>query len=91
MDHQEGMSSTIAPLFKGNDYALWSVRIKGCIMSLCCDIWQFVVDGYTAPATPPIETTGNNLCNENAKATNAILGGLDNPIFVKVIHCKSTK
>jgi hypothetical protein len=56
MDQQEGMSSTRAPLFKGNDYALWSVRMKGYIMSLGCDIWKSVEDGYTAPATPPTDT-----------------------------------
>jgi hypothetical protein len=91
MDQQEGMSSTRAPLFKGNDYALWSVRMKGYIMSLGCDIWKSVEDGYTAPATTPTDTTRKKLCNDNARETNAILGGLANPIFVKVMHCKSKK
>jgi hypothetical protein len=57
------MSSTIAPLFKGNDYALWSVRIKSYIMSLGCDIWKFVEDGYIAPGTTPTDTSEKKLCN----------------------------
>jgi hypothetical protein len=91
MDQQEYFFFTRAPLFKGNYYALWSVRIKGYTMSLGCDIWKYVEDGYTASTTSPIDTTGNKLCNANARATNAILGGLSNPIFVKVMHCKSAK
>jgi hypothetical protein len=67
MDRQEGMSSTIAPLFKWNDYALWSVMMKGYIISLGCDIWQSVEDGYTAPATTPIDTTRNNICKGQTK------------------------
>jgi hypothetical protein len=89
MDQQEGMSSNRAPLFKGDDYAFWSVRMKSYLMSLGCDIWKSVEDGYTAPATTPTDTTGKKLCNDNARASNAILGGLSNPIFVKVMHCKS--
>ena len=89
MDQQEGMSSTRAPLFKGNDYALWSVRMKGYIMSLGCDIWQSVEYEYTTPVTPTTNTTRKNICNDYVRESNAILGGLSNPIFVKVIHCKS--
>ena len=91
MDRQEGMSSTIAPLFKWNDYALWSVMMKGYIISLGCDIWQSVEDGYTAPATTPTDTIGKKRCNDNARAFNVILGGLANIIFLKVMHCKSAK
>jgi hypothetical protein len=91
MDQQEGMSSMRARLLNENDYALWSVRMKGYIMSMGCDIWKYVEDGYIAPATTPTDTTGNKLCNDNARASNAILGGLPNPIFVKLMHCNSTK
>jgi hypothetical protein len=34
---------------------------------------------------------GKKLCNDNARAANVILGGLANPIFVKLMHCKSSK
>jgi hypothetical protein len=38
--------------------------------------------------TPPTDTTAKKLCNENSRVVNDILGGLENPIFVKVLHCK---
>ena len=60
-------------------------------MDLGFDVWKYVENCYPAPATPPTDTIGKNICNDNSRAVNAILGGLKNPIFVKVIHCKSFK
>ena len=91
MDQQEGMSSNKEPLFKGNDYAFWSIRMKSYLMALGCDFWKSVENGYTAPSSPPIDTATKNLCNDNLRVVNAILGGLANLVFVKVMHCKSAK
>jgi len=91
MDQQEGMSSNKAPLFKGNDYAFWSIRMKSYRMALGCDAWKYVENGYIDPSTPPIDIVAKNLCNDNSRVVNAILGGLTNLIFVKVKHCKSAK
>jgi hypothetical protein len=91
MDQQEGMSSNVAPLFKGNDYAFWIIRMRSYPMDLGCDVWLSVVNGYTEPTTSPSDVAAKNLCNDNSRAVNAILGGLENTIFVKVMHCKSKK
>jgi hypothetical protein len=91
MDQQEGMSSNKAPLFNGGGYALWKIRMKKYMLALGFDVWKSVVDGYTAPATPPTDTAGKKICNDNSRAVNAILGGLTNSICVKVMHCKSAK
>jgi len=53
--------------------------------------WKPIVDGYTTLATPPIDTAGNNICNDNSREFNAILEVLTNSICVKVMHCKSAK
>lgn len=91
MDQQEGMSSNKAPLFNGGGYAFWKIRMKSYLLALGFDVWQSVVNGYTAPTTPSTDTAGKKICNNNSRAFNAILGGLTNPIFVKVMHCKSAK
>ena len=91
MDQQEGISSNRAPLFKGNDYAFWSIRMKIYMMALGCDVWLSVVNGYIAPTTTPSNVVAKKLYNDNSRDINAILGGLANLIFVKVMHCKSTK
>jgi hypothetical protein len=91
MDQQEGMSSNKEPLFNEGGYALWKIRMKIYLLALGFDVWKSIVDGYTAPSTPPIYTATKNICNDKSREFNAILGGLTNPIFVKVIHCKSAK
>jgi hypothetical protein len=65
--------------------------MKIYLMALGCDVWKSVENGYTAPSTPPIDIATKKLCNDNSRVVNVILGGLANPIFVKVMHCKSTK
>jgi hypothetical protein len=91
MDRQEGMSNNKSPLFNGGGYALWKIRKKNFLLALGFDIWKFVVDGYTAPTTPPKDVAEKKICNDNSRAVNAILGGLTNSICVKVMHCKSAK
>jgi hypothetical protein len=91
MDQQEGMSNNKAPLFNGGGYALWKIRMKSFMLALGFDIWKSVVDGYTAPTTPPTDVAGKKICNDNSREVNAILGGLTNSICVKVMHCKSAK
>jgi hypothetical protein len=88
MDQQEGMSSNREPLFKGNDYSFWSIMMKIYVMALGCDVWLSMVNGYTTPNTTPSDVTAKKLCNDNSRVVNAILGGFENPIFVKVMHCK---
>jgi hypothetical protein len=91
MDQQEGMSNNKAPLFNGGGYALWKIKMKNLLLALCFDIWKSIVDGYTAPNTPPKDNAGKIIYNDNSKAVNGILAGLTNSICVKVMHCKSTK
>jgi hypothetical protein len=88
MYQEKGMYSNKAPLFKGDDYALWKIRMKIYLMGLGFNVWKYVENGYTAPTNPPIVTTRNQICNDNSREVNAILGGLKNHIFVKIIHSK---
>jgi hypothetical protein len=85
------MPSNIEPLFKGNYYAFWSIQMKSYPMALGCDIFLSVVNGYIAPTIAPSVVDAKKLCNDSSRVVNAILGGLANPIFVKVMHFKSTK
>jgi hypothetical protein len=91
MDQQEGMSNNKAPLFNGEGYGLWKIRIKNFMLALGFDIWKSVVDGYIAPTTPPKDSRGKIICNDNLKEVNGILAGSTNSICVKVMHCKSAK
>jgi hypothetical protein len=55
------MSSIKAPLFNVGGYALWKIRIKCYMLTLSFDDWQFVVNGYIAPSTPPTDTAGKKI------------------------------
>jgi hypothetical protein len=61
------------------------------LMALGFDIWKSVVTGYTTPTTPPTDVVGKKPSENNAKSMNAILCGLSESEFVKVMHCGSTK
>jgi hypothetical protein len=79
------------PHFYGKKYAFWSIRMKTYIQAQGFEIWQSIVDGYTVPTVPPTNDKVVKLVQNNSKATNALLNGLNETIFTKVAHCKSTK
>lgn len=60
-------------------------------MSLGFDVWMSLVNGYTPPSNPPTDTDGKKAFENNAKTMNAILCGLSESVFVKVMHCESTQ
>jgi hypothetical protein len=65
--------------------------MKHYLLALFFYVRQYVENCYTALATPPTDIVGKNICNDKSRAVNAILGGLTNPIFLKVMHCNSAK
>ena len=55
------------------------------------DVWKMIVNTYDIPTNPPTDGQAVKLYEENSKAMNAILSGLTETLFVKVIHCETTK
>jgi hypothetical protein len=55
MYQQERMSSNRAPLFKGDNYAFWSIRMRSYLMEIGCGVWIFVINNYDVPKTAPWE------------------------------------
>ena len=49
MDHQEWLDGNKPPLFIGDKYAFWSVRMRFHLMSLGCKIQSFFEKGYKIP------------------------------------------
>lgn len=89
MDNLEGFSTTKAPLFDGNNFSFWSVRMETYLSSLGFDVWELVTQGYTFPSKGPSIADEKKSYGSNAKAKNSLLCGLANGIHVKVMHCKS--
>ena len=83
-------STNKAPLFDGTNFAFWKVRMRTYLMSLGVDVWEVVETGYTKPIV--LASKDDKLeFSFNAKAMNAILSGLSEAEFVKVMHFESAK
>jgi hypothetical protein len=65
--------------------------MKAYIQAQGFQVWQSIVDGYTAPTVPPISDKAVKLGENNSKAINTLLNGLSDMVFTKVAHCKSAK
>ena len=91
MDQQEGLATNKPPLFTGDNYAYSSVRMKFHLMSLGYKFWRYIEKEYKIPDDLPIDRDELDQYEANAKALNAILSGLTNSVFVKVMQCKTSK
>ena len=85
------MSSNKPPLFNGDNFSFWSIRMRSYLMELGCDVWKSIINGYKALTTASLDMVAKKLNNDNVRDVNAILGGLSNFVFVKFMHCNSTK
>jgi hypothetical protein len=79
------------PQFDGQKYAFWNRRMKTYIKAHEFEIWQSVVDGYKELAVSPTSEKIMKLSQNNSKSTNALLNGLGESLYTKVVHCKSDK
>ena len=73
------------------NYAFWNVRMRVYLQAQGVDVWKAVVNRYNVPATPPTDQASKKLYEDKSKAMNAILSGLAETIFVKVMHYETTK
>ena len=74
MDQLEGIPFIKSPLFNGNNFAFWSIRLRNYLMALRLEIWKFVVNRYEAPITSATYTTRIRLYINNSRVVNAIMG-----------------
>jgi len=91
MASQEGCSTNMAPLFTGTNYAFWKVRMKTYLMSLGVEVWVVVMIGYGEPKETNSEKDVKLNVIANEKAMIALLSGLCESEFIKVMHFETTK
>ena len=78
MDQQEGLATNKPPLFIGEKYAYWSVRMKCHMMSLAWKVWATTEKEYKIEDQAPIDSVELDQYEGNDKALNAILSGFTN-------------
>ena len=91
MDQQEGLTTNKPPLFTGENYVYWSVRMRCHLMSLGWKVWEETEKEINIGNQYPIDTIELGEYEGNDKALNAILSGLTNTLFTKVMQCTSAK
>jgi hypothetical protein len=79
------------PQFGGHNYAFSSRRMNTYVQAQGFDVWKSIVDGYKEYSTPSIDNDGEKLIQNNLRAKNAILNGLVDLVYVKVMNCDSAK
>jgi hypothetical protein len=90
MTSHEGTSASKPPLFDGTNFAFWKIRMRTYLMALGADVWDVVETGYTKPVV--LANKDDKLeFSFNAKGMNAILNGLAEAEFVKVMHLDTAK
>jgi hypothetical protein len=90
MTSHHGSSTNRPPLFDGTNFSFWKIRMRTHLMSLGADVWDVVETGYVKPVV--LASKGDNMeFSFNAKEMNAILSGLAEAEFVKVMHYDSIK
>jgi hypothetical protein len=90
MTSHEGTSASNPPLFDGTNFAFWKIRMRTYLMALGVDVWDVVETGYTNPVV--LASKDDKLeFSFNAKGMNAILNGLVEAEFVKVMHLDTAK
>jgi hypothetical protein len=90
MDQQLKMSLKV-PIFDGEDYVFWSVRMKIYLISIGLEVWTLVGKGYDVPKVTPTKEKDKNKFWEHAKALNTLQVGLSKKILFKVLNCKTAK
>ena len=90
MTSHEGNLTNKFPLFDGTIFSFWKVRMRTYLMSLGADVWDVVDTGYVNPIV--LASKDDKLeFSFNIKAMNAILSGLAEAEFVKVMHLEFAK
>jgi hypothetical protein len=79
------------PMFDGQNYEIWSHKMKVFLQAHGFDVWKSVVTGYTTSKKPLKTTAKKELKRNNKIAMDSILDGLHDSVKVKVGQCSSTK
>jgi len=90
MASQEGSLMNKAPFFTGANYTFWKIRMRTYIMSLGIEVWAAVEFVYESKENVSEKETKQDFV-ANEKEMNAILNGLCEAEFIKVMHNETAK
>src|SRR5438128_9131068 len=79
------------PMFNGNDYKYWKVRMACFLEAAGMDVWRVTVEGYTPPEVPHAPTAEEELLvKANVKAKNLLYGAMTKEVFNRICSCATS-
>jgi hypothetical protein len=88
---RNSMSKNGIPEFDGQNYEFWTIRMKTYVHAHGFEVWKLAVYGYKALTIPPTNDNGKKISLNNSKSTNALLNGLCDLVYTKLMHCIFSK
>jgi hypothetical protein len=90
MTSHEGTLASKPPLFDGTNFFFWKVGMRTYLMAFGVDVWDVVETGYIKHVV--LDSKDDKLeFIFNDKGMKAILNGLEEAEFLKVMHLQTAK
>ncbi|KAF2307460.1 hypothetical protein GH714_028869 [Hevea brasiliensis] len=94
MEGESSFSVVAPPVFDGEDYQVWAVRMEAFLDA--CDLWEAVEEDYEVPPLPGNPTmaqikTHKEKKTKKSKAKNCLFAAVSPTIFSKIMSLGSAK
>jgi hypothetical protein len=94
MDSESSFSKVAPPVFDGDNYDLWAVRMEAYLEAL--DIWEAVEEDYEVPPLPNNPTMAQIKIHKEkktskAKARSCLFAGVSETVFTRIMTLKTPK
>src|SRR5438105_2153846 len=79
------------PVFDGNDFQYWKVRMAYFLEAAGTKVWRVTVEGYNPPVDPHAPTVEEELLvKANAKDKNLLYGAMIKEVFNRICSCATS-
>lgn len=94
MEGESSFSIAAPPVFDGEDYQVWAVRMEAYLDA--CDLWEAVEEDYEVPPLPGNPTMAQIKVHKERKqkksrAKNCLFAAVSSTIFSKIMSLGSAK
>jgi hypothetical protein len=94
MDDESGFSKVAPPLFDGNNYDIWAVKMEAYLEAL--DVWEAIEADYEVPPLPNNPTMAQlkyhkEKKTKKAKAKSCLFAGVSETVFTRIMTLKTPK
>ena len=94
MEAETSFSSIAPPVFDGDNYQIWAVRIETYLDAL--DLWEVVEEDYEIPALPNNPTMAQIKAHKEkktkkSKAKACLFAAVSSTIFTRIMSLKSAE